>query len=712
MANGNYWLRRPALRMLVVGLLFCCGTGGGWAQTGDISPDLPRTRPDRIILNVTADPATSAAVTWRTDRTVSRGAAQIVIADAHPASVGQARTLEAVTEALDFGALEANYHSVVFRDLSPSTTYAYRVGHGEYWSEWIHFTTAGRAGEPLSLLFFGDVQTNIFPLWSRVVRQAYRTAPQARLALYAGDLVNRANRDVEWGDWFAAGSFIHSEIPVMPTPGNHDHADTEQGEDLISVFWRRQFTLPENGPKGLEESCYYTDVQGVRFISINTERYDVSKADRRSQREWLENLLMNNPNRWTCILMHHPVYSTKRNRDNTMLRGDLKPLFDKYRVDLVLQGHDHTYARGMEKIPMKKGEVSGTMYVVSVSGPKMSEVLQADWMERTAGFTQLFHVIDINDRVLRFRAFTATGALYDEFELHKNPGGANRLIQQIPGEEPNRATLSRAQQILQIYHDQPKAVLVAAHRGGHRHVPENSLAAIDEAIAAGAHIVELDVRQTRDGVLVLMHDKDLDRTTTGTGAVKEHTFEQLKALKLTHQGAPTDHGIATLEQALWHAKDRILVDIDFKADGMEARFDAYREIDRIGVAGQVLFFCYDYNEMQALHAFNPRIKIMPRAYDLAQFKAIIDSGLTDIVHIDPSYYDAGAIAALIADKPIRIWANTLGEVDRAASGGDGAAYPAFFEQMQHVNVVQTDYPALLGGSLNQKGPPASDPSKQ
>ncbi len=712
MANGDGHRRHLKFRLFLLGLLFCGGAGGSWAQTSDLSPDLPGIRPDRIILNVTADLATSAAVTWRTERAISQGAAQIVVADAHPASVEQARTVEAVTEALDFGALKANYHSVVFSGLSPNTTYAYRVGHGQHWSEWIQFTTAGQAGEPLSLLFFGDVQTNIFPLWSRVVRQAYRTAPQAKLALYAGDLVNRANRDVEWGDWFAAGSFIHGEIAAMPTPGNHDHADTDGGEDLISVFWRPQFTLPENGPKGLEESCYYTDVQGVRFISINTERYDVSKADRRSQREWLENLLNDNPNRWTCILMHHPVYSTKRNRDNTMLRGDLKPLIDKYRVDLVLQGHDHTYARGMEKIPMKKGEVSGTMYVVSVSGPKMSEVLQADWMERTAGFTQLFHVIDINDQVLRFRAFTATGDLYDEFELHKNPGGANRLIQKIPEEEPKRATPSRAAQILQIYHDQPNTVLVAAHRGGHRHVPENSLAAIDEAIAAGAHIVELDVRQTKDGVLVLMHDKDLDRTTTGTGAVKEHTFEQLSALKLTHQGVPTDHGIATLEQALSRAKDRILVDIDFKADGMDARFDAYREIERVGVAEQVLFFCYDYNEMQPLHAFNPRIKIMPRAYDLAQLKAIVDSGLTDIVHIDPSYYDAGAIDALIGDKPIRLWANTLGEVDRVASGGDDAAYPAFFDRMQRVNVVQTDYPALLGGSLNQKGPPVSNPSKQ
>lgn len=402
------------------------------AQVNDLSPVRPGLRPDRVVLNVTEDPATSMAVTWRTSTAVPHGAAQLVVADSHPASVGNALAQAAKTEALRVGELEAHYHSAVFAGLMPNTQYAYRVGHGDHWSEWHHFTTAGTATDSLTFLYFGDVQTNIHQLWSRVVRRAYRQAPEARLALYAGDLVNRANRDVEWGEWFAAGAFIHAEIPVMPTPGNHDHASTDAGEDLISAYWRPQFTLPLNGPAGLEESCYYADVQGVRFISMNTQRYELSEVDRASQRDWLERVLADNPNKWTCMLMHHPIYSTKRNRDNKMLRADLKPLIDRYGVDLVLQGHDHTYVRGMERVPMPNGQVPGTMYVVSVSGPKMSDVLHAEWMERVAGHTQLFHVVDVVGDVLRFRAFTATGALYDEFELHKSAGKANQLINKIP----------------------------------------------------------------------------------------------------------------------------------------------------------------------------------------------------------------------------------------------------------------------------------------
>src|SRR5690606_24236621 len=120
------------------------------------------------------------------------------------------------------------------------------------------------------------------------------------------------------------------------------------------------------------------------------------------------------------------------------LRNDLKPVFDKYRVDLVLQGHDHTYVRGMERIPMAKGETPGTMYVVSVSGPKMSDVLRADWMDRTAGHTQLFHVIDVDSDVLTFKAFTATGELYDEFEPHNSKDSQNRLVNTLPSHVTDR----------------------------------------------------------------------------------------------------------------------------------------------------------------------------------------------------------------------------------------------------------------------------------
>jgi Predicted phosphohydrolases len=412
-----------------------------FSQTTDqrLADSIPR----RIILNVTEDLAASVAINWQTAGEVKESFAEIAIADADPRFVDKAVRKKAETEWVGLGdTVSSNYHSLVFDDLIPNTKYAYRVGHGNHWSEWFHFVTASdQPTDSFQFIYFGDVQVNIRSLWSRVVREAFAKAPNARLQLYAGDIINRANRDEEWADWFAAGGFIHSMIPGLPSPGNHDHFNMPNGERAASVFWRPQFNLPLNGPNGLEETCYFADVQGVRFISLNSDQAEESDVHLEAQRVWLERILENNPNTWTVVTFHHPIYSPKGTRDNKRMRETFKPIFDRYRVDLVLQGHDHTYARGMSKIPMDgKGESSGTMYVVSVSGPKMtgSHVEKKSWMDRSAIYTQLFQIIDVSSQKLSFKAYLATGELYDAFDLIKQEGTINKLVDRIPNRMPER----------------------------------------------------------------------------------------------------------------------------------------------------------------------------------------------------------------------------------------------------------------------------------
>lgn len=381
------------------------------------------SQPDRIVLNITEKPDQSAAVTWRTGTAITESYAEIVPADADPRTIEKAARSKAITTPLLSDTLSVHYHHVIFTGLAPNTLYAYRVGQGEDWSEWFQFRTAGKAGDPFTFIYLGDAQTNLHSLWSRTIRKAYAMAPDARLILHAGDLVNRGNRNVEWQQWFEAGSFIHSTIPGMMSPGNHEYYENAAGKDVPSVFWRPQFTLPENGPPGLEETCYYTDVQGVRFISLNSQEIEISETLMASQKEWLEKVLKDNPNEWTCIVFHHPVLSTTRTRDNIQVRTHFKPLFDKYKVDLVMTGHDHTYARGL---------VDGTVYVVSVSGPKMYEPNNAPWKQRKAGHLQLFQLVHVSGGQLRYESFTTTGELYDAFELVKKKGGRNAFTDKAP----------------------------------------------------------------------------------------------------------------------------------------------------------------------------------------------------------------------------------------------------------------------------------------
>jgi len=402
----------------------------------------PGIAPDRIISSWHSDPTTSFAVNWRTAILAGKGKGQILPASAGP-DLDSARTVDAVTELLVTDMNAAHHHAVKFNGLLPNTHYAYRVGDGQVWSEWIHFRTASRERKPFSFLYFGDAQTDLKSKWSRTIRQAFTNMPQANFMIHAGDLINLNKRDQEWGEWFHAGGWIYQNMPSILTPGNHEYSRVGPSEYQLAPHWRPSFALPESGPAGLEETVYYTDFQGARIISLNTTALLNHKKDSAAQVEWLNRTLANNPNKWTFVTMHHPVYSPAIGRENTMLKNSLKPIFDKYGVDLVLQGHDHTYARGGNNLP--KGTMvldsTGPVYVVSVSGPKMYLSSMLEWIDRAAIETQLYQTVRVDGDSLFYSAYTTLGDLYDAFVLVKRDGRNTQFLDREPFQSEERISL-------------------------------------------------------------------------------------------------------------------------------------------------------------------------------------------------------------------------------------------------------------------------------
>ena len=420
---------------LVLVLLMLVGTSHTHAddtavRVPDYTAHRPTAVPDRIVLCWSGNPVTTQAVNWRTDTSVVAPVGQIAPASDGPEFASQVKTLTATTERLETDLGPAHYHSLNFEDLSPQTKYAYRVGDGSNWSEWLHFQTANAEAKPFTFVYLGDAQNDIKSHWSRVVRGAYRDASKAAFFLHAGDLVNVANSDGEWGEWFYASGFIHRSTPCVATPGNHEYAGG------LSRHWRPTFAFPLNGPEGLEETAYYMDYQGSRIISLNSMEHVETQAS------WLETILAENKRPWVILTFHYPIYSASKGRDNSELRALWQPIFDRFKVDLVLQGHDHSYARSKlmahENIATgvtQRSKEAGTVYVVSVSGPKMYEVNARPMMRRTAQNTQLYQIITIDGDDLRYKACTATGKLYDAFTLRKRSGQINELVEQLPPKE-------------------------------------------------------------------------------------------------------------------------------------------------------------------------------------------------------------------------------------------------------------------------------------
>ena len=149
------------------------------------------------------------------------------------------------------------------------------------------------------------------------------------------------------------------------------------------------------------------------------------------QTEYIKDKLSSSNAKWKIVTCHHSVFSPAKGRDFEYARKYWKPLFDKYGVDLVLNGHDHTYARG--HIPVKSTDNNKlnfkTLYVTSVSGPKQYKLglnqikgYSSDGYksDKLGEQTQFFQVISVENDQLIYTAYTATGNEYDRAVITKD----------------------------------------------------------------------------------------------------------------------------------------------------------------------------------------------------------------------------------------------------------------------------------------------------
>ena len=241
-------------------------------------------------------------------------------------------------------------------------------------------------------------------------------------------------------------------------------------------------------------------------------------------------------------------------------------------------------------------------------------------------------------------------------------------------------------------------VLVAAHRAPHKNHPENSLDAIREAIEIGIDIAEIDVKVSKDGVPFLMHDHNLDRTTTGKGEAESYTWEQLQQFFIVDKGKTTALKIPTLEEALRIAKDHLMVDLDLKTSRIE---DVIRVVNKVGANDIVIFFDSDFKILSQVREADNDFIIMPRAHSTAEADSVIDVFDPPVVHIDFSFYTRET-TRLISESNARIWINALGKWD--AKIRKRKANRAIRKLTVYgANVIQTDEPERLLSGLRKKG---------
>ncbi|NGM67045.1 purple acid phosphatase family protein [Sphingobacterium sp. SGR-19] len=406
-------------RLFFVIFLFSMGTVG-YAQPHEkqLPPDQPfipykaSEMPDRILMSITDSLAQTRTITWRTSKVVQTGTLEwsdkITQIDFYrDANRVNARSERFVTYTGD----TVYYHTATLRMLKSGENYVYRVGEGDMWSEWIDFSMPTDE-DAFQFIYMGDAQNDIRPLWSRVFRKAYAAAPAADFVIHVGDLINHSQNEYEWAEWFRAGDFMLAAKPQLAVRGNHEYVKDEKGVKQYSTpSWPHQFRYPPNGPSSLSNGAYFIDIKNCRFVFMDSnDALDL-------QGQWLEQVLKYNTKKWAIVVCHHPVVSATEGRINDGVMTRWKPLFDKYNVDLVLQGHDHVYARG--RIPDSEGNRIGPTYVISVAGRKAYAVGNHPWMEVKMGNVQTYQLVEMSDEAIVFKTYALDGHVLDVFRIVK-----------------------------------------------------------------------------------------------------------------------------------------------------------------------------------------------------------------------------------------------------------------------------------------------------
>lgn len=304
-----------------------------------------------------------------------------------------------------------------------------------------------------------------------------------------------------------------------------------------------------------------------------------------------------------------------------------------------------------------------------------------------------------------------------------------------PSHAAPAAVATRAQALYAKLHNPSAGVFVVAHRGCHNaaprqglgEAPENSQLALERCVTLGVDMMELDVRRSRDGVLVIMHDATVDRTTDGSGQVANFTLAQLKGLHLRQNfGASmaptvTAETVPTLDEMLDAARGRILLNLDLKADVAEEAASAVRArgmMDHVlmkeAAPGGIAPLADQPRYRDA--AFMPVVGPWSAGPAAATLPATVATQLSathrpvgvELVFLSQAQFDQ--VQPLIAARRVRLWVNTLtsvGVVSVVEQGGDidalrtdGARWGAMIRA--GIDTIQTDEPGPLLDYLDRE----------
>jgi uncharacterized protein (TIGR03437 family) len=343
--------RKLACRL---GALALCAAIAVWAATLARYPYLQNVRSDRATVLWTTLEKGLGTVEYSTDRSFSRRAT--------------ARVREFLPSETGLGFPYYQYEAEL-TDLSSGTEYLYRVTvDGQIMpipqGAEARFRTAGPG--PFQFLVFGDSGTGSE---GQLQVAGLMIEERPALLLHAGDVVMPVGAFSEQqAFYFDPYARLMLRAPIFPCPGNHDY-DTKDAAAYLAVH-----SLPADDVPAADRGRYYSfDWGNVHFVSLDTNRpFAEAVAGEGEMLKWLERDLQKSRAFWRVVYFHHPPYASGPHETEpplTLVRENIVPILDRYGVNLVFNGHEHSYQRTW---PLRNGEVmeadAGTVYITTGGG--------------------------------------------------------------------------------------------------------------------------------------------------------------------------------------------------------------------------------------------------------------------------------------------------------------------------------------------------------
>lgn len=372
--------------------------------------------PNSLLLLPSDNPATSQWLSWQTSSVSEIQQVQwIALSENSPSQTTINSTTAQEKEYLT--GISKHFWRAKLTNLQPETQYRYRVGTANQWTEWQRFTTAAAKFKPFTTLYFGDAQNAIAESVTPLFNKAFVQTVNAQLVVHAGDMIDRSTPAAQaWQEWFYALGQAGTRLNQFVIPGNHEYQVTEQQKSaVLKPEFSALFAVDRTSTTQFSDTVFSIIYQGVQFISLDTTALLYDELQASEQAQWLDKQLATGNAAWRVVVMHHPVYTFAANRKqirDVRIADRLETIFERHKVNLVLQGHDHLYSR------VRKNNVT---YLVSIAGPKMNKI--STEASKKAAFslagTQLFQVIHFTQDTIQVAVFDLDGRKQDSFQIDK-----------------------------------------------------------------------------------------------------------------------------------------------------------------------------------------------------------------------------------------------------------------------------------------------------